>query len=181
MPLLPRLRNVLLANNRLQKFDRNLSPFLPNLQCLILNNNQLASWSDMEGVFEFKRLRVLSLVENPICKERHYREYIVYRLPLLKYLDFRKVKESEREKAKKVFSGDKGNALLKSMQGQASAAGVDKHGRDEEDVLEEKRKKQKKDALTPEEIEKIKDAILKATSLDEVSRLERLLRSGRLP
>lgn len=76
-----------------------------------------------------------------------------------------------------MFSGEKGQALRQQLAGQKKTKTF------EVGQIEpiSSRAAKKGTGLTPAEVEKIKEAIRKATSLDEITRLERLLRSGRLP
>lgn len=124
-PRLLRLRNLYLNNNRIARIGSNLDTQIPNLEALILTNNKIerldvsirmqgglcargyptnpplpSCWpQDIEMLSGLKKLSVLSLLDNPITKHKDYRMYTIARLKALKVLDFKKVKQSEREKA----------------------------------------------------------------------------------
>lgn len=102
-PLMPRLTTLLFHNNKIKKILKGLSQFLPNLQNLMLTNNQISNFNDLDGIEEFSNLLRLSLIGNPITKEKNYRLYIIAHLPNLKHLDFKKIKKSERIEANKLF------------------------------------------------------------------------------
>ena len=103
-PRLPRLRQLLLANNRLARVALGLGDLLPGLQTLVLTNNRLAELRDLAPLGAFgKTLTLLSLVGNPCAGRPRYRAYVLSLLPALKVLDFTKVKAQEREEARRQF------------------------------------------------------------------------------
>jgi hypothetical protein len=51
----------------------------------------LQDLADIDALSELKSLEMLSLVNNPVQKKPHYRHLLIYRLPKLRILDFRKV------------------------------------------------------------------------------------------
>lgn len=105
-PLLPRLKCLLLNNNRITKIGKNLEQSLPNLERLILTNNYIQELSDIEPLTGLINLNTLSLLNNPLTKKDNYRLYVIHKLPGLKLLDFNKVKRSEREQAASLYSDD---------------------------------------------------------------------------
>lgn len=102
-PLLPRLKCLLLNNNRIYKIAKNLEQSIPNLERLILTNNYIQELSDIDPLSALKNLQVLSLLNNPVTSKENYRYYVIYKLPNLKLLDFNKVKKKEREQANVLF------------------------------------------------------------------------------
>ncbi|CAL1696346.1 unnamed protein product [Somion occarium] len=66
IPLLRRLRTLLLANNRISSISTSLHLSVPNLTTLILTNNNLAELGDLEPLMDVKGLRYLSLLGNPV-------------------------------------------------------------------------------------------------------------------
>lgn len=103
-PLLPRLKCLLLNNNRIYKIAKNLEQSIPNLERLILTNNYIQELSDIDPLSTLKNLQALSLLNNPIASKENYRYYVINKLPNLKLLDFCKVKRSEREQASAIYS-----------------------------------------------------------------------------
>ena len=57
----------------------------------------------MEQLTSVKSLTMLSLLHNPVVTRRNYREYVIHKFPNLRVLDFKKVKDKEREAAKKPY------------------------------------------------------------------------------
>ncbi|KAG0168320.1 U2 small nuclear ribonucleoprotein A' [Apophysomyces sp. BC1034] len=170
-PRMIRLQHLLLSNNRISK----LEPFheqLPNLTTLIMTNNTIEELGDIEPLELCKNLTHLSLLDNPVTKKAHYRLYVIHKLPSVRVLDFNRVKDKERQEAAQLFLEDgEENELAKSIT------------RNKTKTFEPGEGVQQKTGhgLTPAEQLKIKEAIKQATSLDEISRLERLLKAGHLP
>jgi len=171
-PLLQRLHAILLNNNRLCRISKGLGEFLPRLITLILTGNKITNLEDIDNLAELPRLTHLSLLNNPISKQDHYRLYVIHKLPKLKVLDFRKVKPSERKEAEKKFGPSivGGKPKENKMKSQAKTFVVG-------DGIPQPKKK----GLIPEQRRKIMEAIKKATSLGEIERLEKILSSGKIP
>ncbi|KAL2911932.1 U2 snRNP complex subunit [Polyrhizophydium stewartii] len=195
-PLLPRLKTILAANNRITSLDPSLHKYIPSLRVLILANNNLAELGDLDMLMGFEHLEVLSLIDNPVAAKKHYRHYVIHRCPKVRILDFRRVREKERDEALALFSGKKGTALLKSLSktaavsaaaeaAAATAAGdatfVPGEGIPGADGLPAKRAPSRYQGPTPEEAERIRAAIQSAKTLEEIARLERQLQSGIVP
>ena len=70
-----------------------LGEVIPNLETLVLTNNHLQELGDLDPLTEFPKLTYLSLLSNPVANKQHYRSYIIHKLPSLRVLDFRKVKQ----------------------------------------------------------------------------------------
>eukprot|EP00658_Telonema_sp_P-2_P080705 TRINITY_DN808_c0_g1_i3.p1 TRINITY_DN808_c0_g1~~TRINITY_DN808_c0_g1_i3.p1 ORF type:complete len:231 (-),score=70.66 TRINITY_DN808_c0_g1_i3:531-1223(-) len=164
-PLLPRLKTLLCCNNRITRIDGSIGEALVNLHSLVLTSNHLKHLADVDGLAACANLRVLSLVDNDLCTKNHYREYVLFRLPELKVLDFQKVKTAEREAANQLFSGKSGERLLEEIAaartivpGQGLGAGENR--------------------LTEAQINEIKAMINRATTIEEVNRLEKALKAG---
>jgi len=106
-PLLSRLSMLLISNNKISKIAIGLGETLQNLESLILTNNKLLNLSDIDSLSELPRLKRLCLLENLITKKPHYRLYVISKLPKLKQLDFKKIKDQERQSAEKMFPSNK--------------------------------------------------------------------------
>lgn len=172
-PLLQRLKRLYLSNNRITKIDDILYESLPNLEGLLMMNNQLQELGDIDPLGKFPKLEVASFLGNPLTTKKHYRLYVIHRIPSLRLLDFKKIKMKEREEASKLFSGEEGRKLASEIGVRSKTftpgAGINKNG-----VGNRK-------PLTPEEVEAIKQAISKAKTLEEIERLNQLLKSGFIP
>ncbi|AFZ80143.1 U2 small nuclear ribonucleoprotein A, putative [Theileria equi strain WA] len=94
----------ILAGNRISKIDKDITESLPNLSSLVLTGNLIAKISDLEPLFRSKTLERLTLLDNHVTAVPHFREYIIYKIPTLRYLNFLKVKEKERLEAAQLFN-----------------------------------------------------------------------------
>ncbi|XP_047515096.1 U2 small nuclear ribonucleoprotein A' [Pieris napi] len=169
-PLLKRLKCMFFNNNRIVRIGENLEQYLPNLDTLILTNNNIAELGDLDPLASLSKLKTLSLMHNPVANKQHYRAYIAYKLPGLKLLDFRKIKQKEREEANNLFKSKKGKEMQKEIIRKAKTFVPGGNMPDP-----------KVTSLTPQEIHKIREAIKNASSLQEVERLTRMLQAGQIP
>lgn len=96
IPLLRRLRTILLANNRISSISASLHLSVPNLTTLILTNNNVTELGDLEPLKDVKGLKYLSLLGNPVREKKYYREWLAYRLPGLRVLDFQRIRDKVR-------------------------------------------------------------------------------------
>ncbi|TEB35100.1 L domain-like protein [Coprinellus micaceus] len=181
LPLLRRLRTLLLANNRIQNISPSLHLSAPNLTTLVLTNNDIAELGDLEPLKEFRHLTYLSLIGNPLREKKYYREWLAWRIPSLRVIDFQKIRDKEREAAKSLFltADGKENALATSIISSVSTrAGKPSLTIDEPKAPMPGRAGR---LLSKEEQDRVKAAIAKATSMEEVRRLERALKEGYVP
>ncbi|KAE8618370.1 hypothetical protein XENTR_v10009366 [Xenopus tropicalis] len=114
-PLLKRLKTLLLNNNRICRIGEGIEHALPNLTELILTNNSITELGDLDNLSPCKHLTYISLLRNPVTNKRHYRMYVIYKIPQVRVLDFEKVKQSEREEAANMFKGKRGAQLAKDI------------------------------------------------------------------
>merc|ERR1711976_56883 len=105
-PILPRLHTIIMNNNRINKISENLENKVPNLEMLILTNNKIEALIDSEKLRGFSKLKYLSLIGNPISKLDNYRLYVISRCKHLIWLDFKRIKISERQEAEKVYGAE---------------------------------------------------------------------------
>jgi U2 small nuclear ribonucleoprotein A' len=164
-PLLNRVTSIFASNNRIATIAEDLGSKVANLETLVLINNRVENLADLDPLATCKKLSTLSLLKNNVTNKPHYRLYLINRVPSLKILDFRKVKEKERTEAKKLFGGKEGEKLKKDI---ASLRSVPTQAAANE-------------GLTPEQKQRIKDAIGRAQSLEEIQKLELVLQSGKMP
>ncbi|OTF80379.1 U2 small nuclear ribonucleoprotein A-like protein [Euroglyphus maynei] len=141
-------------------------------------NNQLQELGDIDPLAGFKKLTTLALMGNPVSTKKHYRLYVIHRIPSLRLLDFKKVKNREREEAQKLFSGEKGKRLENEIgiKSKTFVPGVSEINGGAGIQPNSQRKQ-----LTTEEVQAIKQAISKATTLEEMERLKLLLKQGHIP
>ncbi|KAJ3292435.1 U2 small nuclear ribonucleoprotein [Borealophlyctis nickersoniae] len=201
-PPMKRLTTLLLSNNRISRIDSDVARQLPNLKALILTNNQIGELGDLDPLGEFTNLEFLSLVDNPVATKKHYRSYVIHRCPKVRILDFRRIKEKvsfskdrffsklsmgtfkgcmadlhgqERNEAAELFSGAAGTALAASLSSQKASNTF------EPGEMGEKKAMRPFQGPSPEEAARIREAISKATSLEEITKLEKQLRGGVVP
>lgn len=99
IPLLRRLRTLLLANNRISSISTSLHLSVPNLTTLVLTNNNIAELGDLEPLKDVKSLQYLSLLGNPVQEKKWYREWLAWRIPSLRVLDFQRIRDKVRPTA----------------------------------------------------------------------------------
>merc|ERR1711870_208052 len=122
---------------------------------------------------KLKNLERLSLLDNPVTKVKHYRPYMISKCSkTLRILDFCRIKDKERKAAALLFGGERGKKLMDEI---APPRVIGKEA-SEGAVAEAK-----KTGPSPEVIERIKRAIAEAETIEEVTRLEKALKSGILP
>jgi len=169
-PFLQRIKCLLLNNNRIARLSDDLSETLPNIESLILTGNNLQELSDIDPLAKLQNLTVLSLLTNPIASKKFYREYVIFKLPNLRLLDFKKIKQKERQEANAFFKSKKGKELQKEIQKKARLSLANAN---------DLSNKPKVHANTAD-IQKIREAISKARSLQEVERLTKMLQTGQI-
>ena len=150
-----------------------LEESLPNLTSIILTNNNIQELADIEKLAPLQTLEFISLLHNPVVAKSNYRAFLIHKFPNLKVLDFKKVKQKEREEAKTLFKSKKGKEQLMEIKKKAKTFVPGGNMPDG--------KKVNASGLTPEQIKHIKDAISKAKSLEEIERLNHMLRTGNVP
>ncbi|KAK9716883.1 hypothetical protein QE152_g24494 [Popillia japonica] len=170
-PYLKRLKCLLMNNNRIIRVGENLEDHIPNLETLILTGNHLEELSDIDPLITLERLTTLSLLHNPITAKPHYRLYVIYKFPQLRLLDFRKIRMKERDEAKTLFKSKKGKEIQKEISKRVKTFVP---GGNMPNIAKSK-------GLSEQEIRKIREAISKASSLEEVERLQKLLQAGHIP
>ena len=175
-PLSPRLRTLLLARNRVRAIHPQLASSVPNLAHLVLTANNLAELADLDPLAGLPRLVHLSLVDNPVARKEHYRLWVIWRCPSVRFLDFQRVRDAEREHARQLFGDrDQPSALA------AKVMGVKSKTFDlPTDMASLAAPKNYRVALTPGEKKSLEERIKNAKTLAEISRLEKELREGRI-
>jgi len=168
-PYLPRLKCLLLNNNRLVRIDDLLHESIPSIESLIFTGNNIQELGDLEPLTQFKMLHTLCLLVNPVSTKPYYREYMAYRFPNLRLLDFRKIKQKHKREAHDFFKSKKGKDLLKEISKKITKPSADGRGGG---LMR---------GASPEEIQRIREAIKKAKNLQEIERLTQILQSGQIP
>ncbi|KAA3671378.1 U2 small nuclear ribonucleoprotein A' [Paragonimus westermani] len=102
-PLLKRLKCLILTNNKIVRLAEDLGQQLPYLNTLILTGNSFSELRELEPLSTCDKLTFLSLVHCPVQMRANYRLFVISRIPTLRFLDFRKVTQSERKLARNMF------------------------------------------------------------------------------
>ncbi|MCJ1472483.1 U2 snRNP complex subunit [Lambiella insularis] len=177
-PLSPRLHTLLLARNRITSIQANLSTSIPNLTNLVLTSNNLAELADLDPLRSFSKLTHLALLENPVTRRENYRHWVIWRCPNVRFLDYQKVKDVEREKAAELFGSFKEPSALASK-----IMGIKSRTFDIPDStsMPINGTKAYRVKLNDKEKKRVEELIRNAKSLQEISRLEKELNEGRIP
>lgn len=175
-PLQPRLRTLFLAQNRISNIQANLSSSIPNLTTLVLTKNRISELADLDSLGGFKKLVHLTLKDNPVTSKENYRLWIIWLCPSVRFLDFAKVRDTERRKATELFgTADEPSELASKIKGMKSKGFVVPTYTNGADSPSKER------IWTEEEKSKMRAAIKAASTLAEMARLEKDLAEGRIP
>ncbi|KAK0672684.1 putative U2 small nuclear ribonucleoprotein A [Cercophora samala] len=182
-PLSPRVRTLLLARNRISAIAPGVVQSLPNLRNLNLGENEIRELGDLDVLGRWGGLVHLCLGGNPVVKKEHYRYWVLWRCPSVRFLDYQKVREAEREKARELFgTAEEPTELAQKIMGiksktfDSSTTSGGKGGGPGGETSKLSRLK-----LTDKEKKKLQELIKRANSLEEINRLEKALLEGRLP
>ncbi|CAL1696345.1 unnamed protein product [Somion occarium] len=130
---------------------------------------------------DVKGLRYLSLLGNPVRDKKWYREWLAFRIPGLRVLDFQRIRDKERQTGKSLFLT--ADNLPTQLATTLSTTVSTQHARPPVTTDEPKLETHGKAGrlMSKEEAQKVKEAIARATSVEEIRRLERQLKEGYLP
>ncbi|CAL5870571.1 uncharacterized protein PFLUO_LOCUS4810 [Penicillium psychrofluorescens] len=178
-PFFPRLHTLLLARNRINHIQPSLASSVPNLTTLILTSNNMSELADLDPLQNLQRLTHLVLMENPVTRKENYRYWVIWRASNVRFLDYQKVKDAERAKAKELFgTAEEPSALAAKIMGVKSrtfdvtnVAPADRAAGDKAIRVK----------LTDKERKHVEKMIREAKSLQEITRLEKELNEGRIP
>jgi len=155
-----------------------LANSIPNLTTLVLTANNFAELADLDVLASFRKLTHLVLMENPVTRKEHYRYWILWRCPSVRFLDYQKVKEAERQKAAELFGTvAEPSALASKIMGVKSRT-FDVPSTNGAAPSTGKNYRVK---LTDKERKKVEELIKNAKSLQDIIRLEKELNEGRVP
>lgn len=76
---------------------------LTKLQCLSLGNNRIDSLEQVIRLRQIRSLKMLTLSDNPVCKEAEYRMIVLAYVDSIKYLDYALINTAERATAKEQY------------------------------------------------------------------------------
>lgn len=152
--------------------------------------HQLKDLQSIAPLFHLRKLEFLSLQSTPVSQVGQYRSWLAHHIPSLRYLDFSKVKQQEREAARKLFLEDDGatpTQLAQTMYGggqTANGAHAPAHKQAAAKTFEVGGGEASGGAgrgLTEEQKQRVRKAIENAGTLEEIQRLKRMLLDGFVP
>ncbi|GAB1204647.1 hypothetical protein APSETT445_003310 [Aspergillus pseudonomiae] len=178
-PFFPRLHTLLLARNRVKHIQPTLATSVPNLANLVLTSNHMTELADLDPLRNLTKLTHLVLLENPITRKEHYRYWVIWRIPSVRFLDYQKIKDAEREKAQELFgTAEEPSALASKIMGIKSRTFDVPSGSLADRAPADKAVRVQ---LTEAERKRVEKMIREARSLQEIARLEKELNEGRIP
>ncbi|KIW00438.1 hypothetical protein, variant [Verruconis gallopava] len=177
-PLSPRLQTLLLTRNRISSIQPTLYRSIPNLKSLVLTQNRIVELADLEPLSRLEKLTYLILNDNPVKTKENYRLWVIWRCPKVRFLDYQKVRDAERQKANELFgSMEEPTALAAKILSIKSKATFDvaptANGSSSSREIRVK--------LTPKERKRVEEMIKNAKSIREMEELERMLSEGKIP
>jgi U2 small nuclear ribonucleoprotein A' len=176
-PLSPRIQTLLLTRNRITSIQPTLARSLPNLKAVILTNNRIAELADLEPLSRFAKLETLVLNENPVKNKENYRLWVLWRCRKLRFLDYVKVKQAEREAADEIFGTiEEPSAVAAKILSIKSKAIFEAAPTSNGTSHGEIRTK-----LTLKERKRVEEMIKEAKSMKEIDELEKMLVEGKVP
>ncbi|GMG25081.1 unnamed protein product [Aspergillus oryzae var. brunneus] len=135
--------------------------------------------ADLDPLRNLTKLTHLVLLENPITRKEHYRYWVIWRIPSVRFLDYQKVKDAEREKAQELFgTAEEPSALASKIMGIKSRTFDVPSGSLADRAPADKAVRVQ---LTEAERKRVEKMIREARSLQEIARLEKELNEGRIP
>lgn len=171
IPRMTRLRTLLLGNNAISQITAHAFDSLPNLTSLVLSSNKVSHLCDIYPISNLKRLERLSLLENPVTKEPHYRFLVIHLMQYaltFRYLDFQRITDAERAEARAFFQTQQGLDLMRAV----TPVGQTKE--------EGETKPEKPTGFSREMMDKIQKCLMAATDLNQINILEDALKRGEL-
>lgn len=192
LPVLKRLRMLLLSNNRISRVEQGLGEQCPQLESLVLTNNRLAGLADIDTLASATTVTLLSFVGNPVVRKPNYRLFTVYRFKSLQLLDYQRVTRKERLEAGKLFASKKGKAILAEVAAARAApppppaiyaplpgaAGVGASASSA--AKPAAAAPAPSDQLTAVEAAQLDDLLMAATTPEQLARIETALADGRI-
>ncbi|MEN2496860.1 MAG: U2 small nuclear ribonucleoprotein A', variant 2 [Marteilia pararefringens] len=178
-PMMLSIKSLYLANNKISSIDKQSLANLPNLECLILTNNLIRELSHLELLSFCKNLKILSIMNNPVTSKSLYRSYLIYKLPSLVYLDFKKIKQTERDYAKGVFESQKFKNIIEKISNVSSGSTSQLIVSDPtsgDPIINDNSKVK----LSRDEIMDIKKRINSARSFEDIAKLNEMLKRKKL-
>ncbi len=101
---LVRLKDLSLYSNQIEVVE-NLERCAA-LECLSLGRNKINRLDNLLYLRQFRKLQLLTLEGNPVCKDPEYRPFVLAQLESLRYLDYGLVDKSEVVSAREQYQDE---------------------------------------------------------------------------
>lgn len=98
------LLDISLFNNRIEQIQG--LDECKDLQCLSLGNNNISSLDICHYLRKFKKLHLVSLEGNPVCREAEYKMVLLAYLPKIKYLDYALIHATDVATAREQYQDE---------------------------------------------------------------------------
>lgn len=119
--------------------------------------------------------------EGCLTSRQHYKLYIIWSIPSLRFLDYQRVRDLERDEAKELFGTIKEPSELalkvRGVKSKAVDAGAATNGR----APSASSGKAFRAVLTDKEKKRVQEMLQNAKSMAEIDRIEKDLAEGRVP
>ncbi|KAK6455260.1 leucine-rich repeat-domain-containing protein [Scheffersomyces xylosifermentans] len=171
------LEVLLLAGNKITFIDETF-PQENRIKSISLINNNISKFQ-VSFKDKFKHLENLALIGNPIQKVKNYRLFIIWLIPSLKILDFKKIKQKERDAAVELFGEnreDLNEVALSLLRTNSDAVEVETTKIS--DTSEDRNLKRLGKKMSDEERRELLARLETATKLEEIEEIENKLKSG---
>ena len=167
-PPFPRLTTLHLGGNRIARITGGLAQSLPNLRTLVLTGNRIATLADLNlpELARMPHLRELCVGGNAVARAPGLRARVAELVPQLELLDFARVRAREGQRKRKRAAAA------------AEAAPPRKRARDGRATTAAAKARARVAALAPELRRGVREAVEKARSVEEVARIQKLVRDG---
>jgi len=120
------LKDLSLYGNNIETIDKLGS--LTQLECISLGRNKINKLENLLYLRQFKKLQVVTLEGNPVCKDPEYRFFVLAYLPNLKYVDYALVGPSEVISAREQYQDELLEAQERETLEKSSEQAAKQHG-----------------------------------------------------
>ncbi|GMM36957.1 U2 snRNP complex subunit [Saccharomycopsis crataegensis] len=176
---------LLFANNKISEIEDSIGDYFPNVTKISLIMNDIESYQELYKLRELKNLKSLAIHKNPITAHSvGYRSFLISILPSLEVIDFERVKNAERERAKeldieKILLDDK-KKRENSSSGKRSVR-VNRENLSHQNHSNDKNNRHQRNVvnkLNDSDRQLLKKQLLEAESLEEIQQIETRLKQG---
>jgi len=184
-----RLSHLIFCNNLINSINViNIKNNVPNLSTLNLSYNVIDQLNFIRCLgISCKNLKYLFLVGNPVTRIHYYRLYTIHTIPSLQVLDYIKINQKDRDKAKRFALSAAGAALQSDILQQQNDRNDDDNTNTSDNTntfIPGKANTTKENfriQFTIKEKEQIRHMIMNASNPSDVETIEEYVRRGEFP